>query len=130
MPACHSCGTTVNEIAAFCGECGADLSEAPSPDDEPLDTGEQIKQRVKAKEEIEGTDGLNHRVTGALYFLGGLVAIGFGYWAGFVGYTETQFGPQGLGVYQITYPIPGIILIILGALGVLAGIGWWMDEDV
>jgi len=40
----------------------------------------------------------------------GLVLLILGIWLGLIGWYETMDGPQGYGVYKVTYPFFGIIL--------------------
>jgi hypothetical protein len=54
--------------------------------------------------------------------IGGLILIGIAVWIGFIGWTSTEYGPQGHGVYQITYPIFGIGGVIVGIIMIFGGI--------
>lgn len=65
------------------------------------------------------------------YAVVGIVVLLFGVWLGFIGYAETttEFlvnGPQGPGIYevtyQVTYPIPGVFLILGGIGSIVAGV--------
>lgn len=131
MAECAACGATVSDSAAFCGECGHDLSATSSPGGEgPTEAGEQIKQRVREEREAESGGGIGTRLKGFGYLIGGVVALVFGYWIGFVGYTEMQMGPQGFGAYQITYPIAGLIVLAFGGLMVVAGLAGLAGMDL
>lgn len=46
----------------------------------------------------------------------------FGLWLGLIGWEEITNGPQGYGLYQITYPLPGIPMAILGGLAMIGGL--------
>lgn len=128
MPTCPSCGATVSDAAAYCGECGTDVSTAGDTGD--LGTEEQIKQRVEQKAALEDDGWLGPRAKGALYLISGVALLAFGYWIGFVGYTEYQYGPQGFGLYQITYPIMGIIILLFGGLLGLGGFAGLAGEEI
>lgn len=54
--------------------------------------------------------------------IGGVILAGIGYWLGFIGWVEERTGPYGPADYQVTYPIAGIILIIMGIVGIFIGV--------
>lgn len=158
MPYCPECGTEVKDTDDYCGNCGEDVSNESGDKPSHTDSGavatttthqtdegaavtngqtdggtnvtkEQITDRVKEKREQE-SGGIADRLKGVGYGVLGLICLGLGYWAGFVGYTETTTGPEGFGVYQVTHPIIGLILIIFGGLSLLAGLGYLAGMDL
>jgi len=56
----------------------------------------------------------------------GVVLLGFGVWAAFIGTTsiETRFGSEGYGLYEVrtTWPLPGIPIMIAGVIGIILGV--------
>lgn len=107
MPECPSCRADVSATDDFCGECGTQIEEATV--ESRSDPEEQLKERVKEKREQEETFTYTK---GVLYLLAGLATIPFGYWAGFIGYTQFS----GVEIVRVTYPIGGIVAIGMGVL--------------
>ena len=127
MPACPSCRADVAEESTFCGECGTELEEAVRESES--DPGEKLKNRVKEKREEENNLSWGK---GIFSLLGAIVLIPLGYWLGFVGYTEMRMGveaSQGAGVYRLTYPVAGILFLLLGVIFLIGAAGNFIGAD-
>ena len=122
MRTCPSCGAALAPHAAFCGECGRDLPDPP-PDDVPGPGGTATLVRREIRSQRAADTGLfTPRSRGALYVVIGVVGLASGVWLRFVGFPETTLGPEGYGTYIVTYPFPGLVVLVVGAVAVLAGV--------
>lgn len=121
MRTCPSCGAAVAPHAAFCGECGRDLPDPP-PDDVPGPGGTAtlLRREIRAQR-AEDAGWLTPRSRGVFYVVVGVVGLASGYWLRFVGFPETAVGPDGYGRYVVTYPLPGLVLLVVGTVALVAG---------